>query len=407
MTAGPVRVLVVADSDSYLKWGASLLDALPAAWRPEVVVVRNPVAPVDDQIVDAVGTGIDVARLSVRALGRRMREDPPDALVLACTGPMAQLLLARPEFREGPRPVVVGGLPGIAVPASEKAWILRRGVDVFVTHSRRERDEADPVNRAVHGSERHAQVVLARLPFLPPPASSPARVGARPRPVVATNRVVFADQAKVPVDRGERTDILRSLAQLGRRRPELDVVVKVRATAGQAQTHRERHPYQDLWAGMLARGEVDGSEVRFATGPMAEHLRHATGLVTVSSTAALEAIAAGVSVLILSDFGVDAAMINEVFVGSGLIGSLADLRAGRFHRPDAAWAERNYLHDAREDDLAVVLDALVERRRLRGLVARRATPSTLRSRARAIAPAPAVRIVSRARRHWQGFARPA
>lgn len=398
MTARAVRVLVVADSDSYLKWGASLLDAMPGSWRSEVTVVRNPVAPVDDQIGDAVGTGIDVARLSVRALVRRIRENPPDALVLACTGPMAQLLLARPELREGPRPVVVAGLPGIAVPVSEKAWLLRRGVDVFVTHSRRERDEAGPVNRAVNGSDRHAQVVLARLPFLLPTAASSAD---------GATRVVFAAQAKVPIERDERTDILRALAQLGRRRPDLDVLVKVRATHGQAQTHRECHPYPDIWAGMLTRGEVDGSEVRFATGPMAEHLEHATGLVTVSSTAALEAIAANVSVLILSDFGVNAAMINEVFVGSGLIGSLADLRANRFHRPDAAWAERNYLHDSGEDDIAMVLDALVERRRLRGLVARRAAPATLRSRVRALAPAPAVRVVSRARRHWQGFARPA
>jgi hypothetical protein len=183
--------------------------------------------------------------------------------------------------------------------------------------------------------------------------------------------------------------------------------VKVRATAGQAQTHHERHPYQDRWAGLLARGEVDGSELRFATGPMAEHLACAAGLVTVSSTAALEAIAAGVRVLILSDFGVNAAMINEVFVGSGLLGDLADLRAGRLHRPDPGWAQRNYLHDAATDDLAPVLDALVLRRRLRGLVARPPVPATLRARVRAVTPAPAARVVSRARRQWRGFARPA
>ncbi|HEY8791094.1 MAG TPA: DUF6716 putative glycosyltransferase [Actinopolymorphaceae bacterium] len=407
MTARRVRVLVVADSDSYLKWGASLLTSLPAAWDSDVVVVRNPVAPVDDQISDAVGAGVVVARLSMRALVSRLRDDPPDAVVLACTGPMAQVLLARPELREGPRPVVVAGLPGIAVPASEKAWLLRRGVDVFVVHSRRERDEAGPVNGAVNNGSRRAQVVLARLPFLQPSQLGGRQAAATRGAGAAANRVVFATQAKVPVHRTERTDILRALAVLGRRRPDLDVVVKVRARSGQAQTHHERHPYQDLWAGMLQRGEADRSELRFATGPMAEHLACATGLMTVSSTAALEAIAADVSVLILSDFGVDAQMINEVFVGSGLLGSLADLRSGRFHRPDPRWAERNYLHAAAADNLAEVLEALVERRRLRGLVARAATPATLRSRVRAIAPAPAVRAVSRARRQWQGFAKPA
>lgn len=407
MTALAVRVLVVADSDSYLKWGATLLDSLPSTWDSDVVVVRNPVAPVDDQIADAVGTEVVVDRLSVRSLLARVREDPPDAIVLACTGPMAQLLLARRELREGPRPVVVSGLPGIAVPASEKAWTLRRGVDVFVAHSHRERDEAGPVNEAVNGGGRRAQVVLARLPFLRSSQSTDRHATAVLRPGTDADRVVFAAQAKVPVQRSERTDILYALADLGRRRPDLDVVVKVRATSGQAQTHHERHPYQDLWAGMLQRGEVNGSELRFATGSMAGHLACATGLVTVSSTAALEAIAADVSVLILSDFGVNAEMINEVFVGSGLLGSLEDVRSGRFQRPDPSWSQRNYLHDVGADDLAHVLGALVVRRRLRGLVARPASPVTLRSRLRAIAPTSAVRVVSRARRQWQGFARPA
>jgi hypothetical protein len=408
MTARRVRVMVVADSDSYLKWGASLLGALPADWGSDVIVVRNPVAPVEEQVADAVGADVDVTRLSVRSLVRRVRDDPPDAVVLACTGPMARVLLARPELREGPRPVLVAGLPGIAVPASEKAWLQRRGVDVFVAHSHRERDEAGPVNTAVNGGGLRAQVVLARLPFLR--SASTDDLDASDDATTSgggCNRIVFAAQAKVPVHRDERADILRSLAALGRRRPDLDVVVKVRATEGQAQTHHERHPYQDVWAGMLARGEVDGSELRFATGPMSRHLACAAGLVTVSSTAALEAIAAGVSVLILSDFGVNAAMINEVFVGSGLLGSLADLRSARLHRPDRSWAERNYLHDAESDDLAVVLDALVARRRLRGLVARPPAPATFRSRVRAVTPAPAVRVVSRARRQWRGFARPA
>ncbi|GAA3419482.1 DUF6716 putative glycosyltransferase [Streptosporangium vulgare] len=77
---------------------------------------------------------------------------------------------------------------------------------------------------------------------------------------------------------------------------------------------------------------------------MHEHLAHAAGFVTVSSTAALEAIAQKVPLLVLSDFGVGAEMINLVFEDSGLLGTLDDLSAGRFLDPDDAWCKVNYFH---------------------------------------------------------------
>ena len=70
-------------------------------------------------------------------------------------------------------------------------------------------------------------------------------------------------------------------------------VVKLRARAGEQQTHRERHPYAVLWEELVGRGEVPAGAVGFGTGPMAEALAGARGLATVSSTAALEAVAAG------------------------------------------------------------------------------------------------------------------
>ena len=39
-----VRVVAIADSDSYLKWSAATLEAMPASWRTEQWLIRNPIA---------------------------------------------------------------------------------------------------------------------------------------------------------------------------------------------------------------------------------------------------------------------------------------------------------------------------------------------------------------------------
>jgi hypothetical protein len=99
-------------------------------------------------------------------------------------------------------------------------------------------------------------------------------------------------------------------------------------------------------------------------------LARARSLVTVSSTAALEAMDAGVPVVVLTDFGVTDALINTVFRGSGCLGDLADVRAGRAFVPDPGWLADNYFHPADEDDLGARLSDLV-RRRDAGLLPRR------------------------------------
>ncbi|PCN47525.1 hypothetical protein Csp2054_11670 [Curtobacterium sp. 'Ferrero'] len=158
--------------------------------------------------------------------------------------------------------------------------------------------------------------------------------------------VVFAAQPSVPATREERAFLIRRLAETARAHPEWRVVIKVRATSGEHQTHHEEHPYAELLP-------VDAPpNLVVESGPMAEHLARAVALVTVSSTAVLEAVAAGVPALTLTDFGVSRQLINEVFVGSGLPGDTDDLVAGRFRTVESAWLRDNGFHPPSDDDWA-------------------------------------------------------
>ena len=120
------------------------------------------------------------------------------------------------------------------------------------------------------------------------------------------------------------------------------MVIKLRGTAGEAQTHSERYPFDVLLESLKDRPD----NLVISTGPMARHLDQAAGLVTVSSTAVIEAISRGVPSLVLDDFGVSPTLINVVFEGSGLLGNSERLMTDDLPTPDPEWLATNYLQHA-------------------------------------------------------------
>lgn len=334
-----MRILAVSDSDSYLKWSHALLRQTHGHATHEVVL-GNVLAPSPTQVRAA--TGQDIERVSMAGFLARVRRLRPDVILVACTGPALETVVnalhAAGELaaRAPGRPVLVSGFPGVTVPANELALRFRRHVDVVVVHSRNEVDQHRRLAASLGMSQRFA---LATLPFLD---ATPARGG---------RDVVFAAQSLVPAEVDQRRRILHTLAQVP---ASLRPVVKVRAVAGERQAHNERWPYAQL--------DPD-PRIEFRAGSMIDALAEAAGFVTVSSTAALEAIAAGVPSVVLGDFGVNESMINTVFEGSGLIGSLADVEQGRFRTPDPAWLADNYFHDRSEDAWLADVAELVARPR--------------------------------------------
>lgn len=333
------RVIGVVDSDSFVKWGAATLSRA-TGWDVDLVLIESDVSATDRQVdialLHTAFEGRTVRRLSLRRLVDLIRTEQPDGVFVSTRGPVAEVVISELlALGRSTRPVVLTGLPGISIPAKWKGIFLRAQADVFVLHSHRE-VAAYRELALTHGVE--PAFALATLPFLTDTATeSPAEPAPR-------TRVVFAAQATVPADRGDRLRILSWLRTLANRHRDLDVVIKVRGLAGDPQTHHEHYPFDTLLTGPTP------DNLRVATGSMAVHLGHAAGLVTVSSTAAIEAIAAGVPVILLDDFGVDPALINTVFEGSGLLASKDDLMAARFRHPNPDWLQQNYFHPALEDD---------------------------------------------------------
>ncbi|OII28249.1 DUF6716 putative glycosyltransferase [Curtobacterium sp. MCBA15_013] len=351
------RVVGLVDTDSFAKWGAHLLATAPARWDLELLTVATPRSASRAQLRSAF-RGLDdrlahlaaapPEALEVDAIVERLRQDPPDAVLVSLIGPVAELVIEEVHRRVPRRPVLVTGLPGISYPAKWKGVFFRARADLFVLHSHREVRAYEEL-ATEGGVEPH--FALATLPFARPSGAAASRDGVSPR-----DSVVFAAQPSVPAERAERERVVGWLAETARRHPEWRVVIKVRAAAGEHQTHREQDPYPDLVPADAPANLVVES------GPMSAHLDRAVALVTISSTAVLEAAARGIPALTLTDFGIGRHLINEVFVGSGLEGDAVDLVDGRFGTVREEWMHDNHFHPESEDDWAERTEQLMASR---------------------------------------------
>lgn len=382
--SGALRVVAIADADSFVKWSASLLGSVPGI-RPHLLLVQTPLtASVDQQRTALAGTGMlsgDVTRIGFAQAAPWLEGQRPDVVLLAGRGPFVRLM-GRLIDTLSHRPVVVAGLPGMAIPAQRGALEYRRHADLLVVHSHREERAFAELG---HRIGVQVPTALATLPFarsrsrmlaadrarvLGADAGHPAGtlIAERPAALSAVRMpatdIVFAAQALVPVGRDERAEIAATLVRAAEADPNRRVVVKLRSRPGESETHLERDPYLEL----LPARRPDNLVVSYSS--MAAALSTAAGLVTVSSTAAVEAVALGVPVIALDSFGVSKSLLNTVFVGSGLLGGRNEVVAGRFRHPHPAWLRDNYFHPATESTWWNHVEQLVALRRAGALPAK-------------------------------------
>ncbi len=260
---------------------------------------------------------------------RAMTEDPEDrydVLVLALVGGGVQAMLhgLRAAWGSGPRPVVVTGYVGVVYEKLTDGLLLRHGADLVLANSRHDADRFRTVYEGV-GADASAVTEVA-LPFL---GGTPYTGGHDPF------TVVFAAQPSVPDNRRDRAYLLGRLVEHARRHPEREVLLKLRSKPGEHTTHIEELPYQKL-----VQGQDPPANFRLVYGHMGEVLDRTDLLVTVSSTAALEALHRRIPTAVLTDLGVREVLGNHHFTGSGCLASWDQLDAGHRPVPDEEWVAR-------------------------------------------------------------------
>jgi hypothetical protein len=328
-TSEAVRVAVLADSDTRWKWGALTARRIAPSTSVELsgFLLRGRATPTARQLAEVGVRADDLREVTGNEFLRAMKDGAYDVVVLALVGGGVQAMLhGLAALGLERRPVVVTGYVGVVYEKLSDGLLLRHGADVVLANSRHDAERFHAVYEGV-GADASC-VTEAALPFLG---------GAPYQAEEGRDTVVFAVQPSVPESRADRTYLLRRLVEHARLHPDREVLLKLRSRPGEHTTHLEELPYQKL-AEKLPGGLPPN--FRLVYGHMGEVLDRTDLLVTVSSTAALEALHRRIPTAVLTDLGVREALGNHHFLGSGLLASWDQLDGGHRPVPDAHWLSR-------------------------------------------------------------------
>ncbi len=332
---------MLADSDTRWKWGALTAGRIAPGPSMETgprgdtqvapalsgFLLRGRATPTARQLAE-VGVQADSLReVTAVEFLRAMDQEEYDIVVLALVGGGVQAMLhGLKRIWEGrpKRPVVVTGYVGVVYEKLADGLLLRHGADLVLANSRQDADRFRGVYDGVGADS--SSVTEVALPFL----GGAAYTGEH-----EPYTVVFAAQPSVPESRKDRTYLLDRLIQHARKHPEREVLLKLRSKPGEHTTHIEELPYQKL-----AQKTDLPANFRLVYGHMGEVLDRTDLMVTISSTAALEALHRRIPTVILTDLGVRETLGNHHFVGSGCLASWDQLDEGHRPTPDEEWVSR-------------------------------------------------------------------
>lgn len=318
--------LLIAAFDSQLKW-ASLVGAELAERGFHCTYA----APADDRSALSPDQCAAVGVSRVHRLGHAELVDlavGADVVVLALVGPRVRDFCQALTERSGERsagtagPVIVTGWVGVVIEKITAGYLDRCLADVVAVNAVHELEHFRDVARRLEIDP--ANLLLSGLPLLSPTPARPA-----PGPV---RSIVYADQPTVPATAVDRLYVYRRLLAHARLHPDRRVVLKPRHRPDEDTFHRMIHHPQDL----LAHEDVPPN-FTISYRPVTELLAEADLLVTVSSTACLEAIDRGCRVALVLDLGLHERLGNQVFVESGLLRTFDQIDRDDLGAPDPDW----------------------------------------------------------------------
>lgn len=314
--------LLIAAFDSQLKWCAGIRDELVRRGTECRVVVPDSRSALSAQQIRDAGFD-DVDHLAWDDLVHEALSN--DVVVCSLAGPMTQRLsidLAMARHPGVTGPVVVSGWVGIIIEKVTAGYLDRAGTDIIAVNSAHDLAYFHDTARTLGLPSDN--LVLTGLPFL---SSSP-----QPERGGEIRRVLFADQPTVPSTPVERLHVYRRLIAYALDHPDRDVILKPRHRPGEDTFHRMAHHPADL-----LKGEELPPNFRLDYTPIGEQLATTDLLLTMSSTACLEALDRGCRVALVLDLGVHERYGNHVFLDSGLLRTFEEISKDEIGTPSAEW----------------------------------------------------------------------
>lgn len=315
------RVLALGTFDSFIRTAAvigRMFEAEGASVRIAALTASGAGGQLTARQLRAGGVHESVPVVAAETLvNSRLFRDAHVVIAVIDGGRARELFLALAAAdlaREPFRPIVAIASPGVALTEHLNGYMSRAPADVLCFNAEHERAEylAAAADLGVDATNAVTTGLLG--------------IDRRPREPRGDGRpaIVFFEQPVIPDRRMQRTHLLAGLIDLARRRPDADVLIKLRHGRNETAHHPTKHHMEDLARGLFARGGRPDNLV-FTLDNAGQLLDRAALAVTVSSTVAVEAMARGVPTRIVSDFGISESLGTSYFVGSGCFAPLANL----------------------------------------------------------------------------------
>jgi hypothetical protein len=316
----PRTVLVVAGFDSQLKWASRIRDALEArGYTTRAVAPALWSAISEDQ---AAAAGFDGGMDLLEWDDLVTTAHASDIVICSLTGPYVRRLTMDLRRLDGPGPVMVAGWVGIIIEKLVAGYLDRSLADVVAVNSTADLAAFEHAAQLLGIST--SNLTLTGLPVI---SATPAAQQTGP-----IKNVVFADQPTVPATANGRRYVYERLIGYAEQHPDRRVILKPRHRPGEGTLHRMIYPPENLLSDTTLP-----SNFSIEYTPIPKLLASCDLLITVSSTACLEALDLGVRVALVMDLGVQEHLGNHVLLDSGLLRTFDQIADDDIGSPEPSW----------------------------------------------------------------------
>lgn len=322
------KAVALARFDSFTKTALVLLEALSRCGFSAHLVTTE-AQSANGSCAFKVSTWFRVSeQMAMRDVARRPEIMNADVLMLCLDGreTMDVLLAMQQENFSSShlRPVLVSAYPGIILRDPVKGLMARAPADVLCLNSDENLAVYQHSVRALGGDASNGIVT-----------GPPALWNIVQRPPVIDGAIVFFDQPNIPRSRNERAYVVDQLLGLAGRFPGTEIVVKPRIRPGARTFHDCPHPISTLLT-ERARGHLPVN-LKIVYEPVQTLLQKTSVALTISSTAALEAMKSGVATRILVDLGLSEPLGTVFFAESGCLAQFRSIHPRLAPSVNDAW----------------------------------------------------------------------
>lgn len=337
----PRNALFIAAFDSQLKWCGRIRDEFAGrGYECRVVVPDVRSALSAQQIADAGFDRVDSMSwsdlLDVAVIS--------DVVVCGLSGPITKgfsvELADRRRAAGVVGPVLITGWVGVIIEKITAGYLDRCGSDIVAVNSVADFDHFTTVGSRLGLPPDN--LVLTGLPFLSP-RPQPQRTG----PI---RRVLFADQPTVPGREVERRYVYQKLVDYAYEHPDREVILKPRHRPGEDTFHKMLYHPEAVLAGI-----EQPHNFKIDYTPIGDVLDSIDLMITMSSTACLEALDRGCRVALVLDLGVHERYGNQVFLDSGLLRTFDAIGADQLGTPEQSFLD-SYFFDRDRTSTAIIAD---------------------------------------------------